>query len=836
MVAGYRGRLLKLSANVTKRDNVNRRKLGGVGLRSMGSGIALVWALVVLAGCSPGPSAAPEAIRIAISDRVQDGTVDMRQLPTRLTFDDPSAFQYLNGGWYPPRKLSRPDEAESHFVWSRGSASVVEMQLAMLGDLTVIINGEQVRGGKMLPAQSVSILWNDQPLGTLVEHKGNLLPLRFTVPASVQQLGLNRLVLLPNNWVDSSMSAQAEHQTSRALRVDSIEITGNLAARPRGDSAPASARGADFVQRLGTVVSYYEVLPKAARLTGSFAAGVSGARGRIVVSVDGGPSQTLFDSATSTPLETDPIPERKPATRGFDVDLSKFAGRAVGLSFVVNGAAGGADATWSAPVLSGELPGTGAKPSPGSGGAVADSASPNFVIVLFDTMRADATEPYGAAVGSSPSIAKLGREGTVFRNAFSTAASTRVSVASLLTGLYPPRHETIQIASKLPTYVDYLPELLAERDYTTVGVVNNPQVAKQWGFARGFDAYEELFRIGESQLRAEHPDPRERARWTWETHIAPTISERGKQPFFVYLHELDPHFPYEPLPPYDSPEDDGYRGAPLTMPRTMNKYAGFAQILRYLLAVNDHRPWLDAASLDRLLLRYAGEVKYMDAYLGSILDMLDDSDQRRSTVVVFLSDHGEEFLEHGRWGHGAQLYDPAVRVPLIISRPHRSDNGAVVDRPVELIDVVPTVLGLAGIDVPNAIQGRDLFADSRQDAEAATSRAAFAYGDWVYRSALNGEKFSSRQVSVRRGDDKLIRTQHPSGLGMFYTYELYDLARDPTETINLWFSRPVLGHGLRLRLAAQDLSDANAKISDRKEAEAVDPEMLNRLRALGYSD
>jgi hypothetical protein len=95
---------------------------------------------------------------------------------------------------------------------------------------------------------------------------------------------------------------------------------------------------------------------------------------------------------------------------------------------------------------------------------------------------------------------------------------------------------------------------------------------------------------------------------------------------------------------------------------------------------------------------------------------------------------------------------------------------------------------------------------------------------------------ASRQVSVRRGDHKLIRTRHQSGLGIFDTYELYDLARNPAETINLWFSRPVLGHSLRLRLEAQDLSDFDAKTSDRKEDEPVDPEMLNRLRALGYSD
>jgi len=774
-----------------------------------------LWAVAILGGwgvgCAPPPL---ESVRFAIADSVADGTADLRQLPARLSFDQPAAYAHLNGGWYPPLGVSEAEDPPLPVVWSQGPAAVVEVQLATLGDLSVVVRGDHVREPEHLPAQSVVVLWNDEPLTTLVERPRGLLPLRFRVPAEAQRMGLNRLVLLPNYWIDPRETLE----TQRALQVQSVRFTGDSVAPP-GQTAVAHASDDDFTQRLGTVVTHYAYLPEAARLVGSFDPGSADVRGRVLLSVDGEAPDVLFDSAA--------LPEAGPpgGRSDFDLDLSGLAGRAAGLCFVVNGKGDEAVATWVGPSLLGQAaPREQDEAPPGQG-----AARPNFLVVLFDTLRADATEPYGAPSGRTPAIARLGREGTLFRNAFSNAASTRVSVASMLTGLYPPRHGAVDVYHALQEEVAYLPELLSREGYRTVAVVNNPQVTEKAGFARGFDAFEELFRIDEHELRADHPDPRERASWTWQSYIEPYLSGPEDQPFFVYLHEIDPHFPYEPLPPYDSTPDSGYRGAPLAVPGTDKGLPLFFQVVQQLRAVNEHRPWLDAASLDGLRLRYQGEVAYMDAYLEGVLGALETSGFQRNTVVVFLSDHGEEFLEHGHWGHGPQLYDPAVRVPLIVSL-GGSRDGAVVDAPVELVDLMPTLLRAAGAPLPDATQGLDLFAPSRGTA-VRTARPAFAYADG--RGAFSRR---SRQRAVRIDPHKLIRTQHRAAGGPFETYELYDLAADPGETINLWFSRPVLGHALRQRLAAQDVEDTRARISAGKQGPPADPDVLQRLRALGYGD
>ena len=137
--------------------------------------------------------------------------------------------------------------------------------------------------------------------------------------------------------------------------------------------------------------------------------------------------------------------------------------------------------------------------------------APNILIVLFDTLRADATQPYGAPTERTPVLAEFARTATVFENAFSNAATTCVSVASALSGQSPARHGIVGLEVKLGEGTPYLPELLAERGYRTIGVVNNPQISIDQGFARGYHGFEEMLRLGEDQLRADHPAARDRA-------------------------------------------------------------------------------------------------------------------------------------------------------------------------------------------------------------------------------------------------------------------------------------------------------------------------------------
>ncbi|MDP6977167.1 MAG: sulfatase [Myxococcota bacterium] len=710
----------------------------------------------------------------------------------------------------------------------------MEVQLATRSRLTVKIATGPKKRPDSLPAQFVTVLWNDEELGTLPADGGSI-PIRFSVPKAAQRLGLNRLVLMPHYWFDPTQQAQQLNETARGLQIESIEFVGKSSAQD--DLAPAAVVEDDIInQKAGTVITHYAVLPDDARLTGRFVTGSPDSHGSIVLALDGEVETTLF--RTEAALEAAADTTDPGAERGFDIDLAAFAGRAAGLSFIVAGSTAESHSTWVSPVLHGTRgvehgEGDEHQPKP-----TLETKRPNILLVLFDTLRADATEPYGAPEGSTPSIARLGRAGTVFAKAYATGATTRVSVASMLTGHYPPRHGVTEEEHRLARTLPYLPDLLEEDGYTTVGVIDNPQLSADRGFDRGFDTFEELFRIDENDLRRDHPEPRKRAKWTWESFVAPALSTRGDKPFFVYLHELDPHFPYQPLPPYDVGEDDAYRGVPLMQPERMHWLVRFDLTRKILALINENRNWLDEASLRALRRRYAGEVAYMDAYLGWILDHLDETGLRDDTVVVFVSDHGEEFLEHDHFGHSLQVYDPAIRVPLIISRPDGVGRGSIVEAPAELLDLPSTLLGLAGADVPEQAEGRDLFgrAALAPDRAALRVRPTLAYGDWKQPATDKNGSLASRQVSIRVGDSKLIRNRYQTAGEAFDTYELYDLAADPDESTNLWFSRPVLGHTLRQQLDARNIADARATESFAPEVEPLGEDMRNRLRALGYAE
>jgi len=796
-----------------------------------GPSLVVSVALLALLGCFPGhdrPRA--EHVESSIAELVADGLADLRQAPARLEPEDSTQHSHFSGGWHPPEVSEGEEGSTITTVSSRGSAAVIDVQLTATSDLDITVWGSGRRAdgpderptASSLPPFAVDARWNDEPITPKIERYGPVWALRVRIQKTSQRLGLNRLTLMPHHWVDLPGAEDALPKKMLGLTVQHVVFDRD--APPSANPTPTSAVEADsgeVLQQPGSVFTTYAMLPDEARLTGRLAGGAAG-RGRIVLELDGAPPSVLFDSS-DVGLPTN-----------FDLDLSAYAGRAVGLAFVASGVD---PLHWIDPSISG-LGAEGVSPrSTDPSSRAAGALRPNILIVLFDTMRADATEPYGAPAGRSPAIARLASEGTLFRNAFSNAASTRVSVSSLLTGLYPPRHRVRGLADRIPPEVPYAPRILSEHGYRTIGVVNNPQVAGSLGFADGFDAFEELYRKDAHQLRRDLPDPRARARWTWENFVEPSISKDPDEPFFAYVHELDPHYPYEPLPPFDELGVTAYRGSPLASSGFEHVGVRFDNVLRLLTIVNDGLMRLDPASLSEIRRRYAGEVAYMDAYLGWILDRLETSGLDKTTAVLFVSDHGEEFLEHGRWGHGPQLFDPAVRIPMVLKLPRGRGRARVVETPVELVDVMPTILSLAEIPVPSDVQGRALGAkDADRLLAVDRNRASFAYSDARYLNIGGVPTPASRQASIRVGSYKLIRTRYDVPEGGFFRFELYETADDPEEQIDLWATRPVLGHTLRQRLFAQDLADSRLTPMEHESASELDPEMRNRLRALGYGD
>jgi arylsulfatase A-like enzyme len=319
--------------------------------------------------------------------------------------------------------------------------------------------------------------------------------------------------------------------------------------------------------------------------------------------------------------------------------------------------------------------------APASPGAAASPPSPNLLVYVVDTLRADSLGVYGGELARTPHIDAFAASGVTFTEAFANSSWTRPSMASLLTGLYPTRHAANTRAAALPTGLPTLGELLSAHGYRTGFITTNPNVGSFFGFARGFDETIELYGrreagvVDESELITRADAVTARAvEWI----------DAAPRPFALVVHTIDPHAPFDPPPAFDV-----YGDGP-----------SYTEIL------------------------YAGEVAFADAAFGDLLDALRSRGLLDAMLVVFTADHGEEFFEYGRIGHGESLSDPVLRIPLIVRFPASSRvvAGRREARVAELVDVVPSVLDLLGLASAAPTDGASLFASAPPGPSLSTLR------------------------------------------------------------------------------------------------------------------
>jgi arylsulfatase A-like enzyme len=411
-------------------------------------------------------------------------------------------------------------------------------------------------------------------------------------------------------------------------------------------------------------------------------------------------------------------PTHKPEHRGFvpaSVDLRAHAGRRVRLSFETSSQAALRDpksAAWGNPVLTSR-----------------DEGQPLVVVYLVDTLRADHTSVYGYARPTTPRLAELARDGVVFENAVAQSSWTRPAVASLLTSLLPAEHGAVFVRGRVMPPTETLAEMLDARGFATAAAVSNTVVsAPRTGFEQGFHVF---------------LDRRPQAQDTVDAALERLGAMAGR-PAFLYVHTMDPHIPYAPPEPWLSMfEPKPTPQAPGRDPR------------------RDPDP---VANRDAFVARYDGEIAYGDAQLGRFLDELKARGLYDRALIVFLSDHGEEFYDHGDWGHGVSLYEELVRIPLVVKYPRQRGAGRRVSRLVQHVDVVPTVLRELGLPIPERLAGRPL-----QEAGTAAERPALL--EVSHRGhVLHG---------VRRGREKYLRRFSPADDEVYF-----DLAQDPGEERN----------------------------------------------------
>ncbi len=423
----------------------------------------------------------------------------------------------------------------------------------------------------------------------------------------------------------------------------------------------------------------------------------------------------------------------------------------------------------------------------------------NLLLISIDTLRADHLKCYGYNRDTSPHLDQLAKEGVLFENLTAAASWTVPSHMSMFTSLYPSAHGVQTIRDQLGKGVPTLAQCLAQSGYLTQAFVAWPALDHQFGFDRGFEAYDDF-------------TVKRKANFVTRGRINPVITDlatqwlkkHSQESFFLFLHYWDCHSDYMPPPPFDKKFDADYKGGE----------NGRGIMLR--AKRDDLMAQISVRDLAHMVALYDGGVAYTDEHVGKILQLLQDLGLSEKTLVIVLSDHGEAFLEHGMIYHGNNLYEEELHVPFIARLPGVIPAGKRVAGNVSHVDLMPTVLGLLQLACPSQVEGMDL--------------SPMILGDQpVPERLIYSElaEFGYNLRAVRWGNRKLLGT--PGTIAGAQLEELVGGGEKVIADADLKKACPEAA--LRaLTMGPPSIAKANAAKTNEP-----DPELLRQLKSLGYT-
>jgi arylsulfatase len=430
----------------------------------------------------------------------------------------------------------------------------------------------------------------------------------------------------------------------------------------------------------------------------------------------------------------------------------------------------------------------------------------SVLLVTIDTLRADHLGAYGYRRPTSPRLDALARRGVLFEQAYTYWPKTRGSFVAMMTGRLASQ---TGYGKSHPLLLDFNPTLasvLKAAGYETAATVDNPNVASALGYAKGFDIYRETWE--EKALLTEM----DRTRAITADGVRWLRDASPDRPFLLWLHYVNPHAPYEPPAPWDGAffDPEASRGAAL---RPVEGFHGGVS-----------KQWaVPGKPLGWYVARYDGEIAAVDSQVGELLDALDASAVRDRTLVVVTSDHGESLGEHDYYfDHGEDLFDPSIRVPLILAGPG-IEPGRTSDVLATTLDLVPTVLDAVKVSYPPDLAGESLLPAARGEGRPDRPR-------------LHGQNDRNLIAGWDRRF-KLVAT--PSGEGA--RYALYDREADPGETRDVAADREAKAReergqieAFRKRIDAQ-LARTRGLLEGRRSGEPrLGADACEKLEAMGY--
>lgn len=322
-----------------------------------------------------------------------------------------------------------------------------------------------------------------------------------------------------------------------------------------------------------------------------------------------------------------------------------------------------------------------------------ENQRPNIIFVVVDALRADHLPSYGYARPTAPNLqARLANEGVMFAEATAVSSWTNPSNGALLTSRMPSDIETVwsDMAQRIPDSETLLAEYLHDNGYVTAGFIASWWMRAQFGYDQGFDHYQHTEGDNRNMAAAVNDLAQ-----SWLDNNQTVLDHSGK-PLFLFLYYYDPHSWYDPPAPFDTLFDPDYDGF-LT-----------PEIFGHGHSVVSGEMTLSARDLEHLIALYDGEIRYWDQQFGGMLEDLENRGLLDNSLIVLTSDHGQMFGEHGKWIHRNSLYEEVLRVPLLFRYSGVLPQGKVFEAPVDHLDVTPTVLQLAGVDIPAHMRGRSL--------------------------------------------------------------------------------------------------------------------------------
>jgi len=409
----------------------------------------------------------------------------------------------------------------------------------------------------------------------------------------------------------------------------------------------------------------------------------------------------------------------------------------------------------------------------------------NVILIVVDTLRRDRLGSYEYARATTPRLDELASQSARYTQATAQAPWTLPSIGATLTSQLPSWLEVEDTRRALPDEAVLLSEVLQDAGYSTGAVVSHSFCSSQWAFDQGFDSFDESNVLGHDAVTSEGVTDR----------AIDFVNSQEDGPFFLWVHYFDPHFSYIRHDQFPWATDDDYDG-------------WVKDGMKITALRNKARKGLTEADLDEINRIYDSEVAYTDQQIGRLLDHLRQQELYQDAMIVFTHDHGEEFMDHDRFGHTTTLWAEVVGAPLLVKYP--GGTGEVANNPVGLVDIYPTVLEVLGLPGQEGIAGHSLLQapDPKRPVYTETKK-----GSW--------------RRSVRVGNLKLIMDMKKGNK------QLFDVVKDPTEQRDLSGRKKREADVARLSRLIKHWPKPSKQIAPGKNVDLENDEIAE-LEALGY--